>query len=137
MKNNNKKFLALGLILLIIVLGIASIFIAGRLASQNAVAPTAPTSKPKAAEVFVRTTTGLECAACTYLKGCSAGLNCDAVDGKCKKTDGTSVCWAGSTACVVAGVVGTVAVTPQTCTTGAKFSSDFTAATLGDNGWTS
>jgi hypothetical protein len=119
MKNNRKILLGLGLILLIMVLGVASIFVAGQLASQKAVAPTAPSSKPKAAEVFTRTTTGLECEACTYLKGCSTGFNCDAVDGKCKKADGTSVCWSGSTACVVAGTVLAAACVPTsviTCT---------------------
>jgi len=48
MKNKNKKILAIVLVLVILVLGGASIYIATQLSSRQAVAPTAPESKPAA-----------------------------------------------------------------------------------------
>ncbi len=42
---------------------------------------------------------GVACAACTSTAECSTGLTCDAADGRCKKTDGTTTCFEGSAAC--------------------------------------
>lgn len=50
MKNQRKKIIAIILLLVILVLGGVSVFIATRISTQQAVAPTAPTSKPQASE---------------------------------------------------------------------------------------
>jgi hypothetical protein len=50
MKNKNKKILAIILILVILILGGASIYIATQLSTRETVAPTAPESKPAASE---------------------------------------------------------------------------------------
>jgi len=49
MKNNLKKILAVGLLLLVLVLGGASIYVATRVSAPKPIAPTAPESKPQAA----------------------------------------------------------------------------------------
>lgn len=194
MNKNRKNLLAIGLILLIIVLGVASVFVSSRLSSQRSVAPNAPESLPQAASQscsvnpaaeqcpgtdgilhschpddgkgftndsicdasvkgrvetcgnvqYCCPTTGTvawttdmtrcpvtptvtesptavaECGNCSAKATCSTGLTCDSVDGKCKKTDGTSVCWQSAAACaaelVVAGAcvpTGVVTCTPD------------------------
>ena len=59
--------------------------------------------------------TGVECSACTSTANCAAGLSCDLVDGRCKKTDGTSVCYEGSAACTVTSTSICVASEAVTC----------------------
>lgn len=49
MKNQRKKIVAVILLIVVLVLGVASIFVATRLNTQTAVAPNAPTSEPLAA----------------------------------------------------------------------------------------
>lgn len=48
--NNNKKILAIVLVFLVLLLGGASVYVATQLSTRQKVAPTAPESKPKAAE---------------------------------------------------------------------------------------
>lgn len=118
MNRNRKNIFAVGLILLIIVLGIASVFVSSRISGQQSVSPTAPTSKPKAAEnekLIPETGTVTECGSCTAVNKCVANYHCDAVDGKCKRNSGTTVCWSGSTACVATGKV--VACVPSSVIT--------------------
>jgi len=48
--NNKRKILTIFLLLLVLVLGVTSMFVAYRLGTQRTVAPTAPESEPRAAE---------------------------------------------------------------------------------------
>lgn len=184
MKNQRKKLLAIGLILLVIVLGIASVFVSSRLSSQKGVAPTAPSSRPQAAVASCpageqcpgsdgvlrscspaeaggwtadsicnaagriepcggqsfccpaaggKWTTDMsacggaaaptgaagtvdECGKCNVIKKCKTGFACDTVDGLCKKTDGSTVCYAGSSACTLSVTTACVADGTVTCT---------------------
>lgn len=50
MKNNKKKILAIVLVILVLILGGASVYVATQLSTRKAVAPTAPESKPAASE---------------------------------------------------------------------------------------
>ena len=61
------------------------------------------------------TTPGVECATCTSDINCGTGLKCDTEDGRCKKTDGISVCYSGSTACTVTTTSVCVATATITC----------------------
>lgn len=104
----NKAILSIVLILLVLLVGVATIFISSRISQQQAVAPTAPTSEPFAAE----TTT--ECKPCSATVLCATGLTCDG--GICEKADGTSTCWVGSTACTTTATTLCVASSVKTCT---------------------
>lgn len=107
---NRKKLLAIGLIVLILILGIATIFISSRIGSRQAIAPTAPTSKPSASSGVAL------CGSCSVAAPCITGLSCDSVDGKCKKADGSTTCWSDpSAACSLTGVVACIPTNQVTC----------------------
>lgn len=83
MRNKGKRIVAVVLLLLVVVLGVASVFVANRLNTQKSVAPNAPTSKPKAAEPD--TTLANYCTACTSDSMCTNGLTC--IGGLCNRSD--------------------------------------------------
>ena len=123
MKNNRKKIIAVALLLVILILGGVSIFVATRISTQRAVAPTAPESKPKAGLIVG------ECESCGVESGrsCASGLICqpnrngmmqtDTSAGVCVKKDAsgnvTSNCsgWFKSPACTI-----TASIAPPPCT---------------------
>ncbi len=94
---NKKKILTIIIVLVVLLLGGASVYVATQLSTRQAVAPTAPTSKPAAAD----------CSALTNSNDCvsSSILSCSWFDtcGKCAET-GT----AASTVCPGSGDGGTV-----------------------------
>lgn len=135
MKNNKKKILAIVLVVVVLLLGAASIYVAAQLSTRQAVAPTAPESKPAAAD----------CSSLTSLQACDAQITPDcAWYSTCKKcalngTDPVVVCpmeevsaeciatgSATAAACVPSGVItcnpdcptacGLAASTISTCT---------------------
>lgn len=114
---NQKILLTIGLICFIVILAVATFFVSSRVSSQKSVAPTAPTSQPKAAEVDATTVAAVsECGTCNSTLSCANGLTCDDVDGKCKKNDGSSVCWSAfSTACRLDAVAPCVPTDVITC----------------------
>lgn len=62
--------------------------------------PTAtPTTTPIPTPTAVVGTVQL-CQPCGGTNFCAPGLLCDLIDGRCKSTDGSSVCWEGAAACV-------------------------------------
>ena len=98
---NKKKILAIILVILVIILGGASVYIATQLSTKQAVAPNAPISKPAAAD----------CTSLTTLTDCDAQTTPDCAwyiaCSKCANngTAITTVCpeWAGSTECTLTG----------------------------------
>jgi len=97
--NNKKKILAIVLVIVVLLLGGASVYVATQLSTREAVAPTAPESKPAAADC----TSLISLAACDaqIAPDCSWYSTCN----KCAPvgTPEVVVCpeWVGSTACTV------------------------------------
>ena len=90
---NRKKIVAILLLLVVVLLGGASVFVAFRLNTQKPVAPTAPASRPKAAEQC--SSVGGNC----YAASCPTGKNEYTADG-CGS--GEKCCigeWVGSAVC--------------------------------------
>lgn len=95
--NNKKKILAIVLVIVVLLLGGASIYVATQLSTRQAVAPTAPESKPSAAD----------CTSLTTLTACNAQAAPDcswyATCNKCAPAGAleVDVCpeWVGSTVC--------------------------------------
>ncbi len=108
--NRNKAILSIFLILIIVLVAGATVYISSKVSQEQAIAPTAPVSLPRASEG------GAECTTCSATTVCATGLTCDSVDGLCKKTDGSTRCWFGSTACNESATSICVASTVKTCT---------------------
>jgi len=106
--NNKKKILAIVLVIVVLLLGGASIYVATQLSTRQAVAPTAPESKPAAAD----------CTSLISLEACNAQVAPDcAWYSTCSKcapvgTLEVNVCpeWIGSTACTVSATATAVEV---------------------------
>ncbi len=71
--------------------------------------PTAPTTTP------TPPTKPSECGVCTSTSGCATGLTCDETDGRCKKADGSTICFETSAACSVSATAICVATAEVTC----------------------
>lgn len=105
----NKAVLSIILIIIVVLIGVATIFISTKVSQEQAIAPTAPTVNPFAAEGAAL------CSACNATTACATGYICDSVDGLCKLADGTTKCWVGSTACTV--TAGSLCVASSSATT--------------------
>ena len=111
--NTKKKILAIVLIIVVLLLGGASIYVATQLSTRQAVAPTAPESKPAAAD----------CTSLTTQAACDAQAVPDCAwysVGDCNKcaTTGTprvDVCpeWVGSDTCTATGSATAIACVPS------------------------
>ena len=108
MRNNRKKIIAILFLCVVAILGGVSVFVAYRLNTQKAVAPTAPESKPAAGT------------SCTGEGGsCIAGNNCLSGQAKISGTDcavGQVCCvaqWTSSDACKMSFNVPQAACTPR------------------------
>jgi hypothetical protein len=104
-----KKILAIILVLLVVLLGGASVYVATQLNTRKSVAPTAPESKPAAADCSALTTQ-TTCDAQT-VPDCTWYPTCNKCDSAGTATE--TVCpitWVGDAACTV-----TVAATDEAC----------------------
>ena len=72
---NKKKILAIVLVVLVLILGAASVYVATQLSSRQAVAPNAPTSKPAAFDSSAETTNWIGSTACTATGSATAVTN--------------------------------------------------------------
>ncbi|HEX9008040.1 MAG TPA: hypothetical protein VF837_02150 [Patescibacteria group bacterium] len=114
MKNQRRKIIAIILLVLILILGGASVFVATRISTAKPVAPTAPASQPKA---------GVQCTApstCTAGSTCPTGYtlvsgaeNCATGQVCCTPPAAAAGNWVGSAACTITAAIGQPACTPR------------------------
>lgn len=57
------------------------------------------------------------CAVCTTTTSCATGLTCDVADGRCKRTDGSTVCFEGGAVCTTTGTATAQVCVPSTTIT--------------------
>lgn len=117
-----KNIIAIILVLLVILLGGASVYVAIQLSTRKAVAPTAPTSKPKASEVcganlicsVTQVTGASSCTDAAHPNGWwCCPINQTITNGVCVELQ-----WVGSTACTATGSATVAACVPtgvKTC----------------------
>jgi uncharacterized repeat protein (TIGR01451 family) len=134
---NKKRIITIILVLLVVLLGGASVYVATQLSTRKAVAPTAPESKPKASEPCV-TGLGLYCSenqvagatACTQSSG--GEIWCCPID----QAIINGICvdeWVGSAECNLEGTASATVCTPSgvvTCTPDCPTTCGSEAATI-------
>lgn len=107
---NKKKILTIILVLIVVLLGGASYYIATQLSNKQAIAPTAPESRPKASETVNE---GESCNMTTSpARECATGFNCQSIS-EVRGADGVCVQegWTASSNCSVTATA--VACTPS------------------------
>lgn len=114
---NKKKILTIIIVLVVLLLGGASVYVATQLSTRQAVAPTAPTSKPAAADCSAFTNQNecmnLDIIECTWIEECSkcAESNADPVTVCMGSGDGEETGWSSCSAITGAATGGDTVLT--------------------------